>query len=261
MHPNPSPRPLIGITGCTKEIDGGTYHAAGHKYLTAVTLGAAAHPVILGALGDAGHFSFETLLPRLDGLLVTGSPSNVEPHRYNGTASRPGTLHDPARDATTLPLIRAAVAQGLPTLAICRGLQELNVAFGGTLHQHLRELPGKRDHRMPTSDDKDIRYGLRHAITVTPDGPLATIVKAAGEDPAHLMVNSLHAQAIDRPADGLAVEARSEDGVIEAVSVEAATAFALAVQWHPEYKTAENPLSRALFAAFGAACHARMVNN
>lgn len=264
MPTNSAPRPLIGVTGCAKRIDGGDYHTVGDKYLTAVSLGANAHPVVIGALGDAaqaGHFDFETLLPRLDGLLVTGSPSNVEPHRYDGVASRPGTLHDPARDATTLPLIRAAIARGLPTLAICRGLQELNVAYGGTLHQRLQDVPGKRDHRMPKTDDLDVRYGPRHPITITPHGPLAAIAQAAGEDPAHVMVNSLHAQAIDRPADGLAIEALSEDGVVEAVRVENATAFALGVQWHPEYKVADYPLSLALFAAFGAACHAQMTGN
>ncbi len=260
MPPTLSPRPMIGVTGCHKHIDGGSYHTAGHKYLAAVAVGAAAHPVILGALGDAaaahdpGHYDFATLLGRLDGLLVTGSPSNVEPHHYGGAASRPGTAHDPARDTTTLPLVRAAIDHGLPTLAICRGLQELNVAFGGTLHQHLQELPGKRDHRMPPSNDMDVRYGPRHSIAVTPGGPLAAIAASAGEDPAHIIINSLHGQAIDRLADGLVVEAVSDDGVIEAVSIPGASGFALGVQWHPEYKVAENPFSRALFAAFGHAC-------
>ncbi len=257
MPTTPTPPPLIGVTGCAKPIENGNHHAAGHKYLAAVAMGAGAHPVIIGALGDTtagGHYDFETLLPRLDGLLVTGSPSNVEPHHYQGVTSRAGTHHDPARDATNLPLIRAAIAQGLPTLAICRGIQELNVAFGGSLHQHLHEVTGKQDHRMPKSDDPDIRYGLRHPITITPGGPLAAIAEAAGETLARVRINSLHGQGIDRLAPGLSIQALSPDGVIEAVAVENASTFALGVQWHPEYKVMENPLSRSLFAAFGAAC-------
>jgi len=208
--------------------------------------------MLIPALGD--WFDPHDLAGRLDGLLLTGSPSNVEPHRYGGAPSRPGTAHDPLRDATTLPLIDAALADGLPLFALCRGHQELNVALGGTLHQTLHELDGKADHRSDKAAPYDERYRERHPVTLTPGGVLHGLAGGAGR----VMVNSLHAQAIDRLADRLAVEAVSDDGVIEAASVRGAEAFALSVQWHPEHPIAlEWPLSRAMFAAFGEACRQR----
>ncbi len=257
MSPTATAKPLIGVSGCQKKTDGHTIYTVGHKYVLAVVNAADAVPVMLPPLGDSrngGDFDIETVVGRLDGLLVTGSPSNVEPDHYDGPASRPGTLHDPARDATTLPLIRAAIEADLPVLAICRGLQELNVAYGGTLHQHVHELPDKHDHRMPQGPDHDVRYGLRHPVRTTPGGQLADLASEAGLNPDNVMVNSLHAQAIDRLGAGLAVEAVSEDGVIEASRVEGAPAFALGVQWHPEFKPLENPFYAAIFRAFGAAC-------
>jgi putative glutamine amidotransferase len=153
-----------------------------------------------------------------------------------------------------LPLIREAVRAGLPLLAICRGIQELNVALGGTLHQRVQELPGKIDHRMPRGDDvsRDDQYAARHPLKLTPGGYFA---KLLGTE--EIMVNSLHAQAIDRPAERLTIEAVSPDGIVEAVTVKAARGFAVGVQWHPEYKLLENPVSRQLFSAFGDEVHAR----
>ncbi len=252
-------KPLIGVTGNNRQLEGLPYHTAGDKYLIGVTDGAGGIPVVVAAMGDAangGRYPMAETVDQLDGLLVTGSNSNVEPHHYDGPPSRAGTLHDPARDATTLPLIRAAVDAGLPVLALCRGIQELNVALGGSLHQHVHELPGKHDHRMPESDDMDVRYGPRHTVELTPGGVLAAAAAAAGEDAASVMVNSLHSQAIDRLGDGLAVEAMSADGVIEGVRVERAAGFAIGVQWHPEYKVRRTPFYHAIFRAFGDACRA-----
>jgi putative glutamine amidotransferase len=162
-----------------------------------------------------------------------------------------GTLHDPDRDATTLPLIREAVRRDLPLLAICRGIQELNVALGGTLHQRIFEMPERFNHRRRKGPmTLDERYGPAHGVALTPDGFLARL---AGAD--EIMVNSLHGQGIDRPAPGLLVEAVAPDGQIEGVSLPGAR-FVIGVQWHPEYKPLENPFSRALFAAFAQACHA-----
>ena len=191
-------------------------------------------------------------LDNIDGLLLTGSPSNVEPRHYRGTPSAPGTLHDPARDATTLPLIRKAVEAGVPVFGICRGFQEMNVAFGGTLHQKLHELPGKLDHRDDESQPLDVQYGPAHDVTLEPGGVLRTL---AGAD--RIRVNSLHSQGIDRLGPELAVEARAPDGLIEAFRVRAAERFAVAVQWHPEWQVMSNPFSQALFAAFGAASSER----
>jgi putative glutamine amidotransferase len=250
MAENSTPRPLVGLPACLREFNGWLFHACGEKYLTAVVLGAEAMPVVIPALGS--DHDIPGLVSRLDGLMLTGSPSNVEPHHYEGPASMPGTKHDPYRDATALPLIREAVRAGLPLLAICRGIQELNVALGGTLHQRVQELPGKLDHRMPQGEGREAQYAPRHLLKLTPGGCLAVLVGQT-----EIMVNSLHAQAIDRPAPGLTVEAVSPDGIIEAVSVKGARAFAVGVQWHPEWKVLENPISTALFRAFGDAARAR----
>ena len=184
--------------------------------------------------------------------LFTGSPSNVEPHLYEGAPSAPGTLHDPARDATTLPLIRKAVRAGVPVFGICRGFQEMNVAFGGTLHQRLHEVPGHLDHRDDETQPLEVQYGPAHDVTLEPGGVLRALALSDT-----IQVNSLHNQGIDRLGAELAVEARAPDGVIEAFRVRDAQRFALAVQWHPEWKVMSNPFSRALFAAFGQASHER----
>ena len=154
------------------------------------------------------RLGFDELLTRLDGLVFTGSPSNVEPHLYQGPPSEPGTLHDPARDATTLPLIRKAVGAGVPVLGICRGFQEMNVAFGGTLHQKLHEVPGHLDHRDDTSQPLEVQYGPAHEVTLEPGGVLRSL---SATD--RIRVNSLHNQGIDRLGGDLAVEARAPDGV------------------------------------------------
>ncbi|MBF0394998.1 MAG: gamma-glutamyl-gamma-aminobutyrate hydrolase family protein, partial [Alphaproteobacteria bacterium] len=153
---------------------------------------------------------------------------------------------------TTLPLARAALAAGVPLLAICRGIQELNVALGGSLHARVHAVPGFDDHRSDPSRDLDSQFGPAHRVFLTPGGLLAKLAEATSAE-----VNSLHGQGIDRLAPGLIVEARAPDGLVEAVRVEDASAFALAVQWHPEWNFRSNPLSAAIFRAFGAAASAR----
>jgi len=243
-------RPLIGIPADRRMVGAHPFHMVGEKYARAVIDAAGAAPVLIPSLAE--ELRFGELLERLDGLLFTGSPSNVEPHRYDGPPSAPGTLHDPARDATTLPLIRAAVEAGVPVFGICRGFQEMNVAFGGTLHQKLHELPGHLDHRADETQPLEVQYGPAHDVTLEPGGVLRSLA-----DGDRIRVNSLHNQGIDRLGEPLAVEARAPDGVIEAFRVRAARSFALAVQWHPEWKVMTNPFSRALFAAFGQASRAR----
>jgi putative glutamine amidotransferase len=242
--------PLIGIPADRRLCGKHYFHMVGEKYIDAVAAGANAVPVLIPALG--AEIDLPSLLEACDGLLLTGSASNVEPRHYGGPASAPGTLHDPNRDATTLPLIPQAVAAGLPVLAICRGFQEMNVAYGGTLHQRLQEIPGYLDHREDESTPLDVQYGPAHEVLLEPGGALQ---KIAGQD--RLQVNSLHSQGIQSLGKHLAVEARAPDGVIEAFRVTDAPNFALSVQWHPEWQFAMNPFSRALFAAFGKASRER----
>ena len=222
------------------------FHMVGEKYARAVLDAAGGAPLLIPSLAD--ELGFDELLQRLDGLLFTGSPSNVEPHLYEGAPSAPGTLHDPARDATTLPLIRKAVQAGVPVFGICRGFQEMNVAFGGTLHQRLHEVPGHLDHRDDGTQPLEVQYGPAHDVTLEPGGVLRALAPSD-----RIQVNSLHNQGIDRLGAALAVEARAPDGVVEAFRVRDAQRFALAVQWHPEWKVMSNPFSHALFAAFGRA--------
>jgi putative glutamine amidotransferase len=245
-----SGRPLIGIPADRRMVGDHPFHMVGEKYARAVMEAAGAVPLLIPSLAE--ELGLDELLTRLDGLVFTGSPSNVEPYRYQGPPSAPGTLHDPARDATTLPLIRKAVGAGVPVLGICRGFQEMNVAFGGTLHQKLHEVPGHLDHRDDTTQPLEVQYGPAHEVTLEPGGLLRTL---SASD--RIQVNSLHNQGIERLGSELAVEARAPDGVIEAFRVRAAPSFALAVQWHPEWKVMTNPFSRALFAAFGEASRER----
>ena len=238
--------PLIGIPADRRLFGKHYFHMVGEKYIEAIAQGANAIPVLVPALG--GEIDLPSLLEVCDGLLFTGSASNVEPHHYGGPASAPGTLHDPNRDATTLPLIPRAVAAGLPVLAICRGFQEMNVAYGGTLHQRLHEVAGNLDHRDDESQPLDVQYGPAHEVLLEPGGQLQKIAGAA-----RLTVNSLHWQGVAKLGGGLTVEARAPDGVIEAFSVTGSKDFSMGLQWHPEWKFEKDPFSRALFAAFGTA--------
>ena len=252
-------RPLVGISACLKENGrGGWHHTVGEKYVQAAVRAVGALPILIPAIGpefdDEPGFiaALDRLLDGLDGVLLTGSPSNVEPHHY-GKQSREGTLHDPARDATTLPLIRHTIDRGVPLFAICRGLQEVNVALGGSLHQHVHEVDGRRDHRSPKSPDMDVNYAPSHDIDVVEGGMLHRLL---GE--RRVRVNSLHAQGVDVLAPRARLEATCcEDGQVEALSVPDAPGFALALQWHPEYKALETPVSMKVFGAFAAACRAR----
>jgi len=242
--------PLIGIPADRRMVGAHPFHMVGEKYVRAVMEAAGAAPLLIPALAE--ELRFGELLERLDGLLFTGSPSNVEPHHYRGAPSAPGTLHDPARDATTLPLIRKAVEAGVPVFGICRGFQEMNVAFGGTLHQKVHEVPGFLDHRDDESQPLEVQYGPAHDVLLEPGGLLRAL---SGSE--RVRVNSLHSQGIERLGAELAVEARATDGLVEAFRVADARSFAVAVQWHPEWQAMSNAFSRALFGAFGEAAGRR----
>lgn len=237
-------KPVVGIPACSKFFDDLDQHAAYAVYSRALLDAAGAIPVLLPPLGDEMLGALE----RLDGLLLSGSESNVEPHQYGFAEDTTPWQHDPARDSTTLPLIREAVRRGLPVLAICRGVQELNVALGGTLHQRVHEVPGRFDHREPDGPP-EAQFSVAHDVTVS--GGLRDLLGST-----RIRINSLHGQAIDVTAAPLAVEALAEDGTIEAVRGAGCAGFVLGVQWHPEWLVAHDASSRAIFAAFGEACRA-----
>ncbi len=242
-----SAKPVIGVPADRRILDPHPFHVVGEKYISALRDGSQALPLLIPALGES--LGLADILTSVDGLLLTGSPSNVEPHHYDGDASKPGTLHDPARDETTLPLISGALDAGVPVLAVCRGFQEMNVALGGTLHQLLHEVPGYHTHKENSEDPLDVQYGPVHEVNLVAGGLLREL---AGSDVA--MVNSLHSQGVAKLADGVTVEAVADDGLIEGFQVDGVAAFALAVQWHPEWKVLEDPFSLAIFNAFGDAC-------
>ena len=247
-------RPIVLVSADERSLESYTWHAAIDTYLRAVYEAAQLTPVIVPSFGP--DILSEELLAAAGGVLVTGSRSNVHPERYGHTPTPAHEPYDPARDTTTLPMIRTALERGIPLLAICRGHQELNVALGGTLATEIQEQEGRQDHRVVEGDHPhDVRFGLSHTVTLTPGGRLEAILGVGA-----LKVNSLHRQAIAGLADGLNVEATAEDGTIEAVSVRAAQAFALGVQWHPEYWAAQpgekDAASTRIFQAFGEAVRA-----
>lgn len=222
------------------------FHAVGEKYVVAVREGAKAIPLLVPVLEDP--LAMDEILSLVDGIFLTGSPSNVAPDLYGGPPPRDGVLQDHRRDTTTLPLIRHAIEGGKPFLAICRGFQEMNVAYGGTLHQHLEEVPGRLDHREDKSAPLDVQYAPAHDLNLAPGGILAGL---AGGSAAR--VNSLHGQGIDRLGAGLIIEATAPDGTVEAIRARDARAFALGVQWHPEWKFWNDAFSASILAAFGEA--------
>jgi putative glutamine amidotransferase len=228
------------------------YHLVAEKYVTAILDAAGGVPLIVPAIGR--ELALEELLDSLDGLLFMGSPSNVEPRHYRGEPSESGTLHDPYRDETTLPLIPRAVAAGVPVLGICRGFQEINVAYGGSLHPEIRDLPGRMNHRAPRlpngefHPDIAVVFADRHEVRLTPGGVFA---KLLGTET--IRVNSLHGQGILKPGERVVIEGVAEDETIEAIRIDDAPGFALGVQWHAEHDANSNPINRTLFEAFGAA--------
>ncbi len=239
-------QPLVAVSADVRQFDNYTWHAAPEQYLAAAIDVAGVTPLLVPNFGE--RLDFDRLLDAVDGVMLTGSKSNVHPSLYGGDASEKNGPYDEARDATTLPLIRKAIERGVPLLAICRGIQELNVALGGTLHAEVQEIAGRHDHRAPVSEIQDERFAVRQSVAIRPGTCLATVF-GAGD----IMVNSLHRQAIDRPATVLDVEAVAEDGTVEAVSVRGARAFAVGVQWHPEYWAASEANSAKIFRAFGDA--------
>ncbi len=240
-------KPVILLPACHKSVDRMPYRAVADKYIEAARLAGGMPLLVPFATPD----ELDDLIALADGVLLTGSPSNVHPRHFGQAVHDPAEPLDEPRDAWVLPLIPRIIAGGIPLLAICRGLQELNVALGGSLHQAVHELPGRRDHRMPRTQPEEVEYGPAHAIDAVPGGLLERVIGAS-----RIEVNSLHGQAIDRLARPLCIEATAADGVIEAVTCPGAPGFVLGVQWHPEWRAEHNPHSMRIFHAFGEACDA-----
>jgi putative glutamine amidotransferase len=237
-------RPVVIVTSCNRVLGEHPFHVAGRKYVDAVRL-AGALPLIAPPFGID---ELDALLDVADGVLLTGSASNVHPSHFGEALHDPSLPLDSERDAWTLPLITRVLARGMPLFAICRGTQETNVALGGTLHQAVQEQPGLNDHRAAQDQPAEVQYGFAHPVDVVPGGLLERIVGVASFE-----VNSVHGQGIKRLADGLRVEAVAPDGLIEAFSRPDAPGFNLCVQWHPEWRAASNAVSLRLLEAFGAA--------
>ena len=244
---NTHPRPLVLVPTCYSTDQPHNYVLVKEKYLLTVSELSKVVPLLIPSLDPP--LAIRDLLGRMHGLLLTGSPSNVQPHHYQGPDSKPDTLHDPHRDTIMLPLLRAAIEAQIPILAICRGHQELNVALGGSLHQYLQDLPGRLDHREPEDESMEIKYADIHDIEFSENSVLAHYAGAT-----QCRVNSLHSQGVDRLAEGLQVEALAPDGTIEAYRSQNPNHYLLGIQWHPEWRASENPLSRGIFESFGDAC-------
>jgi len=240
-------RPIIGIPADVKQLGNHSYHIVGSKYIDAIVNVAACTPLLIPALGNRQDIN--RILDVIDGLFLTGAVSMVEPSRYGKKPIHDDILLDEARDATNFPLIDAALRNNLPLFGVCRGFQELNVAMGGTLFQAVHEQNNMLDHREKPGS-LDIQYGPAHTIKLSENGILKQLLAQADE----ITVNSIHIQGIDQLGNNLMVEAKAPDGLIEAISVSNTNSFALAVQWHPEWKATDNEHSIALFKAFGDAC-------
>lgn len=243
----PDRKPAVLVPACNRMVGQHPFHIAGKKYIDAVRL-AQCLPLIVPYVHPN---ELDDLLDHADGVLLTGSPSNVHPRHFGEEVYDPSLPLDQDRDAWTLPLIPRALARGIPLFAICRGFQEANVALGGSLYQAVQDVPGQRDHRGVTDKTPDEQYDFAHEVIVEPGGALAPIVEKL-----EFKVNTAHGQGVKQLAPGLRVEARAPDGLIEAFSMPSSPGFNLCVQWHPEWRAASNPISMRLFQAFGAACRA-----
>ena len=245
-------KPLVLLPADVKPVGEHPFHAVGQKYILAVAQAADALPLLLPAISE--HLDLEQVLSQIDGVLLTGAVSNVHPSHFGEDVHNSELPLDPDRDALTLKLIKAAIKAKVPLLAICRGFQELNVAYGGSLHQAVQEVAGMSNHREPKGQTIEQQYAPAHSITLVEDGFLASLLKTD-----QIEVNSLHGQGINQLGQGLVVEAYAPDGLIESIRVKHAEAFALGVQWHPEWRVLENPAYLSIFSAFGDACRMRQL--
>jgi putative glutamine amidotransferase len=249
-----SQRPVIGIPASLIEVAERRYpaHATGARNIDAIVDHTGCIPMVIPALGD--RIDVKETVQTIDGLLLTGGRANVEPHHYDGPDFPEDEPIDPARDCMVLPLIRACIDARVPIFGVCRGIQEMNVALGGSLHYRVHMVAGKEDHRMPREPDVTMEeiFKLRHSIALTANGLFASLIGAEST-----MVNSLHGQGVDRLADSFTTEALSPDGVIEGIRLVDDESFTVGVQWHAEYEPEHHLLARKLFERFGEAARSR----
>ena len=249
-------RPVVGVIGNAYRIENRfATQMVGERNLRAVAEVAGALPLMFAGSPDITDVG--ALLDAVDGVVLTGARANVHPTRFR---TDPDPRHEPYdlhRDDVALALSEACVRRGIPLFGICRGLQEMNVAFGGSLHPEIRDLPGRMNHRMPRLENGEIHpdplviFADRHDVSLVPGGAFATLLGCET-----IRVNSLHGQGILEPGERVVVEGTAEDGTIEAIRIADAPAFALGVQWHAEYEAQRNWINRALFQAFGEALSA-----
>jgi putative glutamine amidotransferase len=249
-------RPVVGVIANTHLVENKfPAQMAGERNLRAVAEVAGAMPVMFAGTPDLTDIG--DLLNLVDGVLLTGARANVHPTRFRTEPHSGHEPYDERRDALALPLIEACVARGVPILGLCRGFQEMNVAFGGSLHPEIRDLPGRMNHRMPRLANGEIHpdpaviFADRHDVKLLPGGAFARIFGSE-----IIRVNSLHGQGILEPGPRVVVEGVAEDGTIEAIRIADAPGFALGVQWHAEHDPQRNPVNRAVFQAFGEALSA-----
>ncbi len=242
-------RPRVGIIGNSYLInDQYPAHAGGTMNSEAVAEVSECMPLLIPS--DPRFLSVDELLETFDGFLLTGGRPNVHPQEYGEAATEAHGAFDRARDAIALPLVRACVERGQPFFGICRGFQEVNVAMGGTLHPEIRDLPGRMNHRMPPDGSLEEKFALRHVVEMSEGGVFHQLFGAR-----EVMTNTLHGQGIKTPGARIVIDGHAPDGTPEAIYVKDAPGFTLSVQWHPEWDAANDPVSRPLFQAFGAAVH------
>jgi putative glutamine amidotransferase len=251
-------KPVVGVIANAAMIENRfAVQMAGERNLRAVAEVTGAMPIMFAGCTDMSDL--ETLLSLVDGILLTGARANVHPTRFNMPPSKAHEPYDERRDEMALRLVTTCIDRGVPLFGICRGFQEMNVAYGGTLHPEIREIPGRMNHRMPRLEtgeihpDPKVVFADRHEVTLVDGGAFATLLGRKA-----VRVNSLHGQGIDQPGARIVVEGVAEDGTIEAIRVADSPTFSLGVQWHAEYDPQTNPVNRALFEAFGKAIHTRM---
>lgn len=239
-------RPLIGITCCSNKLGIHAFQMVADKYIKAAVDGSNIIPVLIPSLGDG----MLDLLPKLDGLYLTGSYSNMEPHHFGGEDLGVEMPRDPRRDHTNLALLKQAVAMKMPVLGVCRGFQEMNVALGGTLHQQLFKVDGMMEHRENKQHTLEQQYAVAHDVALSSDGILADIM----QNELTQQVNSLHGQGVDQLAPALKNEALAPDGLVEAFSLKDDSSYYLGLQWHPEWQIDNHPFYKKIFESFGQAC-------